>query len=172
MGKKVIDVENMKGVDKTITQNPNEIDVIIDEPTAKPRKIYQILSGLTEEEFYTFSPPAFSADFDTLLCLSVYSKKTITQKIANKTITAYYSHFSDVEKSFKLSNAVLIKSFNVESVIDWIYKNEDEAKNELKERELEVYRELIPILLERTQYPSNTTTETNSTASQTKSFLL
>lgn len=114
----------------------------------KPKKIYQIFTGVTEEEFYTYCYPVFSADYEDLVCKELIEKLSIEAFVLKRKITANYS--SDVleEKSFKLADGVVIKTIEEEKVIDWITKSESVAKSELQIKELELYRSLVPQMIQ------------------------
>lgn len=113
----------------------------------KPKKIYQIFTGLTEEEFYTYRYPVFSADYEELICKEVIEKLFLEVVILKKRITANYSAEILEEKSFKLSDGVVIKTIEEDKVMDWINKTHNMAEISLQTKELEVYRELIPKIL-------------------------
>lgn len=119
----------------------------------KKVKIYQILTGLTEEEYYTYDSPIFTEDYEALKCTNVIIKKSIIRKVVNKQIVVHYSSEIIDEQSFLLEDGVVIKSLDSEK-LEWINKTEAQTEALLKERELEVYRELVPKLLSMTE-PGN-----------------
>lgn len=129
------------------------------------KKIYQIFTGLTEEEFYTYCYPIFSADYEELICKEVVEKLFLEVVILKKRITANYSAEILEEKNFKLSDGVVIKTIEEEKVMDWINKTKDMAEMTLQTKELEVYRELIPKIL-------NGGTNVNTITSPKKDFMI
>lgn len=108
--------------------------------------IYRILTGLTEEEYYTYDHPIFSDDYESLNCTNIIIKEGISRNIINKKIVVNYASDFISEKSFLLSDGVVIKSLLTDE-LDWLNKSELTAFEDLKDKELEVYREMIPKLL-------------------------
>lgn len=114
---------------------------------AKPTKIYQILTGKSElEEFYTVEAPQFSKDFEALTCTNVIMKESVERQVINKKITFYYASPVIEHKEFYLEDGVLIKTIDADK-LTWLEKTKDEAEEALKDRELEVYREILPKLI-------------------------
>jgi hypothetical protein len=111
------------------------------------KKIYQILTGNSEDEYYTFFTPKFKDD-EFLVCKDIIIRLFVERTVINKKIKADYASEIITEQSFALSDGVVIKSFDIEDV-GWINRAQIEAEEQLKDRELEVYREIIPKLLTR-----------------------
>lgn len=113
----------------------------------KSPKIYQILTGKSElDEFYTVEAPKFSSDFEALICSNVIMKESVERTVINKKITFFYASPVIESKEFFLEDGVLIKTIEADK-LTWLEKTKEEADEALKDRELEVYREILPRLI-------------------------
>ena len=101
---------------------------------------------MNEEENYTFSAPIFSSDYTSLKCKDVIIKKNIKLSIINKIITVSFASEVIKEIDFLLDDGIVIKTLN-SSELSWLSKTESDAEVMLKDKELELYRELIPRLI-------------------------
>lgn len=123
---------------------------------AVPEKTYQILNGKSEdeEEYYTYEAPAFDSEKNTLFCTKIFKKLEVSRVVINKTIKCFYSSEFLEDKNFPLEDGVGIKTIET-AKLTWIFKSKEQAEEALKDRELEVYREIIPKLVNQPQQTKN-----------------
>lgn len=108
---------------------------------------YQIFTGESEDEYYTFEEPKFNQALE-LVCVNMVKKESFVNVVINRELNVPYSSDIIPELKFSLGKGVIIKSVEVVN-LTWLNKTVDQAKEEMKEKELEYYRELIPKLLEQ-----------------------
>ncbi|MEO6305627.1 MAG: hypothetical protein ABIP51_20865 [Bacteroidia bacterium] len=117
-------------------------------------KIYQILTGLSDDEYYTYDHPTFSTDYTDLICTHVIIKNSVSRQVINKQINVHYASKFIETLSFLLEDGVVIKALNSND-LEWLNKTEEDAIELLKDRELEVYREIMPKLVAMSQNNNN-----------------
>ena len=118
----------------------------------EPTIMFQILTGVSEDEYYTGSTPVFSSDGSELTCSNIIKKNTIKRQILNKSINKFYASDIIPEQIFKLKDGVLIKALDEKNEdLIWMHQTKETAEETLKDEELELYRKLLPKLLEKKQ---------------------
>lgn len=139
------DAENKTGVTTTgLTIHIND-DISTDESVEGT--IFQILTGDSDDEFYTFLTPEISKDKKYLICQEVLIKKIISIEVLNEVLTSSYSEKQPQNINHLLENGVLIKTLPIEYIYDWWEITKEAAESALKDQELQIYRKTIPALV-------------------------
>lgn len=116
-------------------------------------KIYQILSGNIDEEFYSFSIPTICAE--TAVCNEVIKKVIISEIVLGEVLEEYYEQSYSIEDKktidFDLSVGFVIKLMNSKE-LPWLGKDENMAKEALKNKVLQHYQNIVPKLVENVSF--------------------
>ncbi len=124
-----------------------------------PTFVYYFYLADSDIEYWSFDNPEI---FDGVLYLkNVIKQETIKEIVAKQEIYIVYNKDINNKKSnFKFPlidcEGIAIKCYNINNVdLSWIYKSEEKAKEELKEKKLLLYENLMPHLLQKLEETNN-----------------
>jgi len=113
----------------------------------KQNKIYSIMSGKDEGEYYSFNLPTFA---DGELIVHEYFKKgVISQKILNENIEEYYCDWPDDEDmKMSLDFGIFMQAYEIDSIY-WLNNTVVTANQSLQAKVIEKYQAIVPNLIQR-----------------------
>lgn len=133
-------------LENNIDTNTDEVVNVEEAPTF----VYKLFLGEQDPlEYYTFNTPVIEKDLIHLSGLFV--KKTIEENILDKVVVESYKEElseSDREKIVNLYPGVVIVSVSIES-LNWFITTKEMAEKKVQAQSLEVYKELMPVLLKQ-----------------------
>lgn len=118
--------------------------------------IYQILTGDSEDEFYTFTLPFIETQpiSDSLVCINTLKKAVVREMVLENQIEEFYAveathpqGKSTKELKFDLKTGIVLKLIPVAN-LNWLNKTQKEAEEQLKDRVLNFYKTTVPNLVQ------------------------
>lgn len=117
-------------------------------------KVYSIMSGGSDDEFYSFDTPQISEDKITIS--TPFKKGYIIEEILEQRVEEYFK--SDNETSqleFQLIYGVLIKEFKTSELL-WLKRTKEEAQNIIKDKIIMKYQQVVPAIMNKLTSLENT----------------
>lgn len=115
------------------------------------KDVYQIFSGNTDDEFYTFETPVI--EIDKVVCKKLIQKGVIWENVMDEKIEEFYKldiipdeQLKKESKYFDLNLGFVIKLLPTET-LPWLERTEDMAFVLLKDKVLDYYKTLLPKLI-------------------------
>jgi len=128
--------------------NDNSDDIIT-------KTLFQIYDPETENEYYTYDK--LEIDKNILQATNVIQKKILEENVIKQVLQVFFSYTSeDLKiKKFNLFKGVVIKVYTEDLLKDWLTINEQTAKELLKEKTLQAYKNLMPNLINKIETLEN-----------------
>ena len=119
------------------------------------KTLFQIYDPETENEYYTYDK--LEIDKNILQATNVIQKKILEENVIKQVLQVFFSYTSeDLKiKKFNLFKGVVIKVYTEDLLKDWLTINEQTAKELLKEKTLQAYKNLMPNLINKIETLEN-----------------
>jgi hypothetical protein len=117
-------------------------------PQKLPEFIYYLYFGDDESDFYTKTPP--SIEGSKIKLFNVIQKNTLSEKVMGKDIVIDYNGTKDgtmdiLTRELFGAAGFMFKCQDAETVdLSWIHKTMTDAAQELKDRKLSIYDQVVP----------------------------
>lgn len=111
--------------------------------------VYSIMCGADDNEFYSFDIPEINEDYVSFY--SPFQKGVIKEEILDQPVEEFYNKALKTERlDFKMTDGILIKKYLKEQ-INWLSRNEDDARNVIKDKIILKYQQVVPAIMNKMQ---------------------
>jgi hypothetical protein len=133
----------------------NEPEAEVPPVERAPEKVFSIMGGEDDDEYYTYFAPYFTPMTQDphkewkLVMHNPFKRGSVSQEVLGEQVEVSYKTASiPGDIVFPVSQGVLVKEYAVEE-IEWLSKTLEQAQNEIKDRVIMRYNQVVPSLINK-----------------------